>query len=332
LEFDPAGQCIYANQEVRRLTGLAANQVLGDGWLQALQEEEGDKVRQTWREAIAKGEAWSSEFSLLTDSGMVSWVQGAAVALRDEQGAITGYLGYLVDITDSKKADRVKSEFISTVSHELRTPLTSIKGALGLIQGGTFGKLPEAIRPMVEMAYNNCDHLVQLINDLLDVEKIEAGKMDFRFAALDVEQLVRQAITINRSYGAAKNVRLVLAELPPRVMVRGDRTRLLQVMANLLSNAIKFSPPDSPVEISVAVSGKTVRVSVTDHGEGVPEEFRDKIFQKFSQADSSDSRQEGGTGLGLSICRAIIERHDGRIDFHSETGKGSSFYFDLPVI
>lgn len=234
------------------------------------------------------------------------------------------------DLTERRKIDKLKSEFISTVSHELRTPLTSIRGSLGLLRGGVAGELPQQVKPMIEIAYSNAERLVRLINDILDMEKIESGKMHFEFKALELMPLINQALAANHGYGEQHQVRFALGAALPGVRVNVDTDRLSQVLANLLSNAAKFSPPGEEVTVSVKECGPLLRVEVSDHGPGIPEEFRARIFQKFSQADSSDTKQKGGTGLGLSITKAIVEKMGGNIGFVSEAGRGTTFFFELP--
>jgi len=234
------------------------------------------------------------------------------------------------DLTERRKVDTLKNEFISTVSHELRTPLTSIRGALGLVRGGVAGVLPEQAKSIIEIAYSNTERLVRLINDILDIEKIASGNMQFEMVKTELMPLVEQAVDANRSYGARFQVRFRLVDGRPGVSALVDTDRLAQVMANLLSNAAKFSPPNDEVIVRVTSSGGMIRVAVSDHGCGIPEEFREKIFQKFSQADSSDTRQKGGSGLGLSITKALVEGMGGVIGFESIPGQGTTFYFDLP--
>ncbi|MEN9230303.1 MAG: PAS domain S-box protein [Thermostichus sp. DG02_5_bins_236] len=245
------------------------------------------------------------------------------------------------DITERKKVERLKNEFVSTVSHELRTPLTSIRGALGLISGGVGGQLPPQVQSLVEIALKNSERLVMLINDILDIEKIESGKMQFEIRPVELMGLLQQAIEANRAYAAQFDVELVLdptlystTGIPlTGVQVNVDPNRLMQVMNNLLSNAAKFSPPGQTVRVWAEQRPEGIRVCVQDRGPGIPEEFRSRIFQKFAQADSSDTRQKGGTGLGLSISKAIIERFGGSIGFVSNLApdrQGTTFHFTLP--
>jgi PAS domain S-box-containing protein len=247
-----------------------------------------------------------------------------------EAGHVLGFYALTTDITELKRIDRMKSEFVSTVSHELRTPLTSIRGSLGLIAGGVAGPLPEAAKSLVEIAKNNCDRLIRLINDILDSEKIESGNMSFEFKVVELRSLLARALADNEGFAAQHSVRLDLGAADETIRVNVDPDRLIQVVTNLVSNAVKFSPRHSAVEVRIRRSGNRVRVEVQDRGPGIPDEFRARIFQKFSQADSSDTRQKGGTGLGLSIAKAIVERLDGIIGFTSKAGQGTRFFFELP--
>ena len=245
-------------------------------------------------------------------------------------GALVGQLYTIRDVTRERELDRMKNEFISTVSHELRTPLTSIRGSLGLMLGGVTGDLPGQAKRMLEIAVKNSDRLIMLINDILDMEKIASGKMVFELTPMAVMPLVEQAREANQAYADQYNVRLTIAQALPDAMIDGDSARLMQVLANLLSNAVKFSPRGGTVEMAVTRHDCFIRIAVIDHGSGIPEEFRSRIFQKFAQADSSDTRRKGGTGLGLSISKAIIERHGGQIGFATEPNVGTTFYIDLP--
>lgn len=241
------------------------------------------------------------------------------------------FTGIVRDISDRKKVERLKSEFVSTVSHELRTPLTSIRGALGLLRGKHATSLPEKGRHLLEMANRNCERLTVLINDILDLEKIESGSLDFDFKPLDLAALAGQALAANEGYAHQHGVTLRPGSMPEgAAVVRADEHRLMQVFSNLLSNAIKYSPPGGEVVLSVARRDSRLRVAVTDHGRGIPAEFRSRIFQRFAQADSSDTREKGGTGLGLSVTKAIIERHEGTIDYVSEPDVATEFFFELP--
>ena len=246
-------------------------------------------------------------------------------------GEVEGFYALLTDITELKRLDRMKSEFVSTVSHELRTPLTSIRGSLGILAGGVAGPLSDKVRGFIDIAKDNCERLIRLINDILDMEKIESGKMSFQTQVLDLADLIDRAVRANDGFAAQHGVQLRTVSTLPGAKVQADADRLVQVLTNLISNACKFSPAQASVEIETSEHDGRVRVDVIDHGPGISEAFRGRIFQKFSQEDSSDMRQKGGTGLGLSISKAIVEGLGGEIGFDTETGKGSRFYFYLPL-
>jgi PAS domain S-box-containing protein len=245
------------------------------------------------------------------------------------------YTCLIHDITTRKKVDRLKSEFISTVSHELRTPLTSITGVLGLLVGGAVPRIPDKAMDMLVVARHNADRLGRLVNDILDIEKLEFGKLQLDMAEYEVNDLMQQAIEHNSGYAIKYGVHLALdnaAIVGKTIKVSVDIYRFLQVMSNLISNAIKFSNLGGIVTVSARVEARSVVFCVEDQGAGIPEAFRSKIFQKFAQADSSDTRKRDGTGLGLSISRIIVERMGGDINYTTEMGKGTLFYFSIPLV
>jgi PAS domain S-box-containing protein len=239
-------------------------------------------------------------------------------------------LSVIVDVSERKRMDRLKDEFVSTVSHELRTPLTSISGSLGLLLGGAAGTLPEGAVRLLGIAHSNSKRLVRLINDILDIEKIESGQVIFNFRRVDVRALVEQVIEANRGYADGFGVRVRLDTASQAGEVAADPDRLAQVVTNLLSNAIKFSPRNGEVTIATEHRADRMRISVRDHGSGIPTEFKPHIFEKFAQADTTDARQKGGTGLGLSIVREIVVRLGGEVGFADADGGGTVFNVDLP--
>lgn len=242
----------------------------------------------------------------------------------------------ILEIRERKQAEKVKREFISTVSHELRTPLTSIMGSLSLIQSGTVDQDSVKLRSLVDIASKNTSRLALLVNDILDIENVSAGMMELHMQPTKVVTLIKEALEANRGYGEEHGVNFVCPDCdkPDRdkeLRVHGDKKRLMQALSNLMVNAVKFSPKGEQVEVTATRDGDTVCFSVKDYGPGIPEKFREVIFDKFAQVDSSDTRKKGGTGLGLSISKAIIEQHGGTISFDSEVGTGSTFFFTLPA-
>jgi signal transduction histidine kinase len=260
--------------------------------------------------------------------------QEAHAAMRDlNQGlerrlnaALQDFESAQDELLEQKKIERQKNDFISVVSHEVRTPLTSIHGALNLLKSGLGGELNPQGQRLLDAAYRNSQRLVRLVNDLLDLQRIESGTMTFNLRPVHVRSLLEQAVEASQAHAGQLGIKLVLQDAPPGVRVRVDSDRMMQVMTNLLSNAAKFSPPGETVVVEASRHAGAVRVEVTDRGPGVPPEFHGRIFQKFAQAASSD---RGGSGLGLSITKAIVEHMSGHVGFESAPGR-TTFYFDLP--
>lgn len=251
---------------------------------------------------------------------------------RTEHQGKPRYVWLIRDISERKKVEQLKNDFVSTVSHELRTPLTAISGALGLAVGGALGPLNEKQQHMLVLAQQNSQRLGKLINDLLDIEKLAVNKMQFKLRLWPLAELLRQAIDLNQPVALQRQVKLeLLSAEQDDLWVEVDEVRVQQVMANLLANAIRHSPVGAIVRVTMESYAKTVRVSVMDQGTGVSDSFEPRLFEKFSQADSSDRRQVTGTGLGLAICKDLIKAMRGEIGYQrSETG-GACFYFTLPL-
>ena len=278
------------------------------------------------------GHADEREWTYIRKDGSRFPVMLSVTALHDDTGRLTGFLGIGSDITERRKIDRMKSEFVSTVSHELRTPLTSIRGSLSLMAAGAVGEIPTQAQKLVEIAANNTDRLVRLINDILDMEKIESGRMQFNFELQPLLPIVEKSIAANQAYAGQHDIRIELDNSAQNTRVDVDADRITQVIDNLLSNAIKFTHPGTTIKVEILPRRSSVRVSVADQGAGVPADFQSRIFSKFAQADASDSRLKGGTGLGLTISKSIVESHNGRIGYRSTPGEGATFYFDLPIM
>jgi PAS domain S-box-containing protein len=263
-------------------------------------------------------------------------VEYIASPIMDE-GAVAGMVVAFQDVSERRRLEKMKDEFISTVSHELRTPLTSLRASLGLISSGSLDKRPEKQKQMLEVAIGNCDRLVRLVNDILDFDRVEKGAMPLNCEVLKAGDVLRRAADVEHE--AALKAQITFRfDTPPKVLVYVDQDRILQVLAELVSNAIKFSPPQTIIKLAAQALGPNaesgqdeVCIIVADQGRGIPQEKLDMIFERFQQGDASDSRALGGTGLGLAICRRIVQQHGGRIWAESEPGKGSRFLFTLPA-
>ncbi len=230
----------------------------------------------------------------------------------------------------AEAGSRAKNEFLSVISHELRTPLTSIRGALELLEIDSNDPSYDRAK-LIGMALNNTDRLTKMIDDLLDIEKMEAGKMTFDLRPLHVLPLITDVVSANTSYAERFGVSLdVVGAADDELMILGEYDRLIQVLTNLVSNAVKFSPDGGAVAISTQAFDDKVRVSVADNGEGISADFQPHLFDRFAQADSSDRRRHGGSGLGLNITKAIVDGHGGAIGFETAPGSGTTFYVDLP--
>jgi len=278
--------------------------------------------------ALDKGNAFDLELLL----NKQIWVR-VICNPRIENGKVIELIGAYQDISELKKVEQLKHEFVSVVSHELRTPLTSLRGSLSLLKSGNIIEIKnDSALQMLEIADRNSERLLFLINDLLDIEKIDSGKMDYFFKTFKLSDLIQQSVSENESYAKQHQVSFSLEQAIPDVFINVDKERFLQVMSNLLSNAVKFTCPNTNVDISASLTdNKHVSVSVRDYGSGIPENFKDKIFTKFSQADSSDTRQQSGTGLGLSICKAIAAQMHGDITYKNMPDAGVIFYFSMPI-
>ena len=262
-------------------------------------------------------------------------IEGPSAAGMDTKGGrAVGVVVAFTDISERDALDRMKDEFISTVSHELRTPLTSLRGALELVAGGALKPHPEKAQRMMEIAVGNTDRLVRLVNDILELERIGSGKSRLHLCSCSVEELFKRATSNLQAVAAQANIRFTLE--PNDVVVWCDPDRILQTLTNLLSNAIKFSPPASTVPSDIRLSATSIRpdealIEVQDHGRGIPADKLQTIFDRFKQADASDSRTMGGTGLGLAICKSILTQHGGHIWASSTLGEGATFHFTLPM-
>jgi len=329
--IDAAGRLEMVNSETEQLFGYRRDELIGrpvDILVPArLRPQHAEHREQFARQPEARRMGANRDLFGVRKDGTEFPVEVGLNPIRTRKGLHV--LSVIVDISERKRIERLKDEFVSTVSHELRTPLTSISASLGLLTGAADVKLPEATKRLITIAHSNSQRLVRLINDILDIEKIESGKVAFRLQRVEVRSLIAQAIESNRALADGHGVRLRFEESPV-YDARSDPDRLMQVVANLLSNAIKFSPPGADVVVAIESRGEQVRITVRDHGPGIPEEFKSRMFEKFAQADSSNQRQGGGTGLGLSIVKQIVLRLGGEVGFSDPPGGGTVFHVDLP--
>lgn len=329
---DRQGRFIRLNEAEAACLGLrSAVEAVGKTLGEILPDDQSERILEDERELLATGKPAYNRIRQIVSKGDTKWYAVNMAPIREPGSGIVGMVGVSRDVTEDKNIQRVKDEFISTISHELRTPLTSIQGSLALLRGGLAGDLPGRVAEFIEISFQNCTRLLRLINDILDVEKLAKGELQFDLKPVELSGLLEDAVAANAGYAQAEGKRIELARPVPDVRVNADRGRLLQVLANLISNAIKFSPSDAKVRLRASVVRGYVRVAIVDRGAGIQKEFRRRIFQRFSQADSSDTRKIGGTGLGLNISRSIVEHHGGRIDYRSHVNFGSKFYFELPI-
>ena len=314
--YTMAGDIVYLNHAARRVLGSAPH-----------------VPRHMWDVAVPvalREGHWSGESSVRSADGDEIPVSQVLVAHPSTQGGVWFLSTIMRDLSEWKKLDRMKNEFVSTVSHELRTPLTSIRGALGLLAAGVTGELSDKGLDLVNVARENCERLIRLVNDMLDLDKIEAGVLALDLADILPGDIVRVTLDGIAGMAVVYGIRLEQAVQPMRP-VRVDRDRIVQVLTNLVSNAIKFSPTGSTVRVVVTATSERVRFAIENPGQGIPAADRDKLFRRFQQLDGADNRQRGGTGLGLAIAKAIVEQHEGRIGFESEPGVRTTFWFDLPL-
>ncbi len=325
----------YASPRAWHMLGYRPGELSSDLklWERLVVSEDLPQARtQLARTMLSPVDHFTTELRLQHKSGKITPVLIRGYIQRDRNGQPLRISGTSMDLTEHKRIEQMKDEFVSTVSHELRTPLTSISGALGLITGGALGEAPPAIQQMLEIAHRNSLRLGYLINDLLDMEKITAGKMTFDMREHSLRQLLDEALTSNQAFASHFGVSCILRD-PINVHVWVDGLRLQQVLSNFLSNAIKYTPEGGQVTLHCSQpNAGHVRISVTDQGPGIPTSFQNRVFEKFAQADASDSRQKGGTGLGLAITKEFIERMGGRVGFDTAEGQGTTFWCELPIV
>ncbi len=348
-QVDSQGRYFKTNPAYARMLGYQPEELVGMNWKRTIYPEELEGIETAYQRMLVDGKA-EFEARALRKDGTVFDKQVVIVKAYDQQQQFIGNYCFMKDISDRREIERLKDEFISVVSHELRTPLTSISAALDLLAGGVLQNQPEDAQQMLNIAANNSDRLVRLINDILDIERIESGKIVMTKQACDAGNLMNQSVEAIEEL--AERAGVTLSVSPVSVRLWADPDRIIQVLTNLLSNAIKFSPQGSTIWLSAELirsqesgvrsqesesvhpssSADTLLIKVRDQGRGIPSDKLESIFERFQQVDASDSRQKGGTGLGLAICRSILQQHEGQIWAQSTLGEGSTFYFTLPIL
>lgn len=324
------GRFIECNPEFLRMVGYTADEILRIRYMDLTPPEYQQADKNELQNLLRTGRYGPYEKHYIHKDGHLIPILLNGVLIETPSGE-QHIWAFIQDITERKRIEQMKNEFVSAVSHELRTPLTAISGSLGLVVSGMIGELPGNIKNMLVIAHKNAQRLTLLINDLLDMEKLLAGKMDFDLRVQPLLPIIEQSLESNRAYADTFGVMLELHAEQADVSVKVDAQRLQQIMANFISNAVKFSPANEAVEIRVTRLVEEIEIAVVDHGPGVSAEFRARIFQKFAQADASDSRRRGGTGLGLAISKAFVERMEGSIGFESEQGYGATFFARFPI-
>ena len=329
--LDCDGIVEYANPFFLDSTGYRLEEVIGRDWLtNFLPQIEQEQVRRDFADSLLNPDRFHKYYqnSIVTKTGEERIIAWNNTILRNQDDEIIGTISIGEDVTEKSKVDRIKSEFISIASHELRTPLSSIRGALGLLASGVLDEKPEIAKNMLNIAASDTERLVRLVNDILDLERLESHNVTLNRQWTDVTDLCQQAVDTMQSIANESEIEIRCNMRSHQIFA--DRDRLIQTLVNLLSNAIKFSSPHSEVSIETESLSDRVIFRVRDRGRGIPESNLESIFERFNQVDASDSRQKGGTGLGLAICRSIVQQHGGKIWVESVLTEGSTVSFVIP--
>ncbi|WP_371229276.1 PAS domain S-box protein [Roseovarius sp. 2305UL8-3] len=331
ITIDPSGTIISYNRAAEEMFGYGVNEAIGRNVSllmaanHAADHDNHIEAYMNGRDARMIGQV--TEMEAKRANGEIFPIELAVSRTQDESGVV--FIGIIRDLTERRRVEQMKSEFLAMVSHELRTPLTSIHGTLSLIKGGVFGKLDQKADKMLTSSLGNAEMLGTMIDEILDLEKLTSGKMEVFIEKAGLVALMDRAMGSTKPYADRFSVDLELNQPVPDVHINIDETRTIQVLTNLISNAVKFSPEGSKVTVDAKQSDGWVRISVIDRGIGIAEEKQDMLFQKFSQIDASDSRKNRGTGLGLAISRELTESMGGRIGVTSAAGEGSTFWVEF---
>ena len=328
----PAGACLRVNKAFCDVLGYDEGELLGSTIRELTHPDDLIKDLALMDDLVAgRISSYRLEKRFISKTRNVVWTKVSVSIVRKPDGTPDYTIKQVEDISDRREMDRLKSEFVSTVSHELRTPLTSIRGSLGLVVGAMSSALPQNILDLIKIAHKNSERLIALVNDILDIDKLDSGEMHFEISHQKLGPIVAQAMEANRPFADTHGVTLQVQQCESDAEVMVDSLRLMQVLTNLISNAAKFSPAGSQVVVSTEVVEKKVWIRVRDQGIGISDNFKSRIFSKFAQADASPTRQKGGTGLGLLISKRLVERMAGEIGFESIFGQGTTFWVSFPL-
>jgi len=324
----PDGTITRVNSAVCTLSGVGEDELLGQNCRDLFRAPQGHV---SILDALAPdGSAQGLETVLLARGGEAVPVMISVGAMEENVGRARSYVIVAADIGERLRHEQQKDEFVTMVHHEVRAPLTAVRGAIGLLDGGVVGELGERGQELVKIALRNSERMGRLVNDILASRKLDSGRMDFRFEKVEMMPLIEQAIDSTSAYATSHEVRFELEEGVPGAMVRVDPDRMIQVLTNVLSNAVRFSPIDNVVKVEASRRDQILRIAVSDSGPGIPEDFRDQVFEAFARAEHEDWRHRSGSGLGMSISKSIIEELGGTITFETEVGIGTTFLIDIP--
>jgi len=325
--LDPKGTFAAVNPAAQQAWGYTEEQLIGHSYTEVISSENIQDFRETLeRIKNESGTLANVETRVITTSGErvdVRW----SLRWSDSENL---FFCVAHDISDRKRVEQLKQDFVAMISHELRTPLTAMQAMLALLANGSYGTINESGTKRIKSAKTGVTRLIMLINDLLDMEKMEAGKLSMTYADVELAEVVERSVDTIEGFAEEHEVKVKVASKP--VTVLGDADRLIQVFVNLLSNAVKYSEEGGAVELNIEVDGEECEVQIVDHGDGIPQGFEEKIFERYEQAPSSGGKRRKGTGLGLPICKAIVEQHGGTIGVRETPGGGSTFWFRIPKV
>lgn len=329
-EMNLRRELTYSSNSVAKIVGYTIDEVLGKDLIMFFFDEDKPAYEEEYAHRLVEPRGWRNKLRRLKHKdGTERFVESSGEPIFCEKGILVGFRGASQNITEKLLIDKRKEDFLSVVSHELRTPLTSIHGSLGLLLSKE--SLNDRVKELLTIAYRNSERLIKLINDLLDLQKVQFKKLTLTLLPTRPLKAIQESLDSFESLIKNSGKTMVITESLPDVYIKGDHERLVQVMDNLISNAIKFSPENSTIEISMKVIDNNLRIAVKDPGKGIPKEFQPHIFEKFARAESGDARKTPGTGLGLNICKNMIEQMGGKISFTTKENEGTTFYVDLPI-